>query len=90
MWDHGTKCKGRIHHVLEAFPPNIYEILVLVVYRKELLIQGNRLVIFVSQTSEERRYFDSNTLQGREGGGDQGKVKGGMGRSHFSGGKRVD
>lgn len=84
------KCKGRINLVLEAFPPNNYEILVLVVCLKELLIEVNRLVIFVSWMSEDSLYFDSSTLLGREGGGDQGKVKKGMDRSHFSGGKRVD
>lgn len=90
MWIHGTKCKGRIHLVLEAFPPNIYELLVFAVCPKELLIEVNRLVIFVSPMSEERQYFDGNTLLGREGGGEQGKVKGGMCRSHFFRGKRGD
>jgi len=87
MWVHGTKRKGRIHLVLEAFPPNIYVMLVFVVCPKELLTEVNRLVIFVSQTSsEDRRSFGSNTLLGRGGGGDPGRVKGGMGTSHFLGG----
>lgn len=75
--------------MLEAFPPGIYEILVLVVCPNEVLIEVNSLVISVSRTSEDRRYFDG-TLLGTEGGADQGKVKGRVGRSHFSGGKRGD
>lgn len=76
MWLHGTKREGRIHHVLEAFPPNIYGILVFVLCPKELLIDVNRSLTFVRQMSEEKWYFDSNTLLGRKerrkGGGNNG------------------
>lgn len=66
MWVHGTKREGRTHHVLEAFPPNIYGILVFGLCPKELLIEVNGLVTFVRQMSEEKWYFDSNTLLGRK------------------------
>lgn len=48
--------------MLEAFPPNIYEILVFVLCPKEILIEVDRLVTFVRQMSEEKWYFDNNTL----------------------------
>lgn len=53
MWVRGTKREGRTHRVLEAFPPNIYEILVFVLCPKELLIGVNRLVSFVRKMSED-------------------------------------
>lgn len=72
--------------MLEAFPPNIYEILVFVLCPKKLLMEVNRWVTFVRQMSEEKCYYDSNTLLGRKEGGHYKKVEGVMGRSHLSGG----
>lgn len=69
MWLHGTKRKNRTHHVLEAFPPVIYEILVFVLCPKELVIEVNRLVTFVRQMKKKGILTQSNTSLGRKEGG---------------------
>lgn len=69
MWLHGTKRKSRTHHVLEAFPPVIYEILVFVLCPKELVIEVNRLVTFVRQMKKKGILTQSNTSLGRKEGG---------------------
>lgn len=68
MWVHGTKRDVRTHLVLEAFPPNIYELLVFILCPKKQLMEVNRWMSFFRQMSKEKWYFDCNTLLGRKGG----------------------